>query len=95
MAWMRILAKCLAFSHTGSELVGRGPLPLFWPGLIPRNLLFLTVVLAHLICRALPPPGSDEKDGGLLFGLAVAVGSLVVLAYRWRQLPYVDGWSAR
>jgi len=28
-------------------------------------------------------------DGGLLFGLAVAValGALVVLAYRWRQLP--------
>ena len=31
-------------------------------------------------------------DGGLLFGLAlaVAVGSLIVLALRWRQLPFVS-----
>lgn len=36
-------------------------------------------------------PQTGAGDGGLLFGLAVAVafGSLVVLAYRWRQLPYV------
>jgi hypothetical protein len=36
-------------------------------------------------------PVTGEGDGGLLFGLAlaVAVGSLVVLAFRWRQLPYV------
>jgi hypothetical protein len=35
-------------------------------------------------------PGSNETDGGLLFGLAlaVAVGSLVVLAYRWRERPW-------
>ncbi len=34
-------------------------------------------------------PATGESDGGLLFGLAliVAVGSLVVLAFRWRQLP--------
>jgi LPXTG-motif cell wall-anchored protein len=37
-------------------------------------------------------PATGESDGGLLFGLAVAVavGSLVVLALRWRQLPLVD-----
>jgi hypothetical protein len=37
-------------------------------------------------------PGSEEKDGGLLFGLAllVALGSAVVLGCRWRQLPYVS-----
>ena len=36
-------------------------------------------------------PGSQERDGGLLFGLAVAVavGSLVVLAFRRRELPFV------
>jgi uncharacterized membrane protein YphA (DoxX/SURF4 family) len=37
-------------------------------------------------------PDTGEGDGGFLFGLAVAVavGSLVVLWYRWRQLPYID-----
>jgi ADP-ribosylglycohydrolase len=34
---------------------GRGPLPLFWPGLVPRNLLFLLVVLLHALRRLLPP----------------------------------------
>jgi len=36
-------------------------------------------------------PETGEGDGGLLFGLAVAVavGSLVVLAVRWRDLPVV------
>jgi uncharacterized membrane protein YphA (DoxX/SURF4 family) len=36
-------------------------------------------------------PDTGACDGGLLFGLAlaVAVGSLVVLAFRWRELPYV------
>jgi uncharacterized membrane protein YphA (DoxX/SURF4 family) len=38
-------------------------------------------------------PATGESDGGLLFGLAllVAIGSLVVLAYRWRQLPLPTG----
>ncbi|MEO2092005.1 MAG: DoxX family protein [Gemmataceae bacterium] len=37
-------------------------------------------------------PDTGEWDGGLLFGLAVAVavGSLVVLAVRWKQLPFVN-----
>jgi uncharacterized membrane protein YphA (DoxX/SURF4 family) len=37
-------------------------------------------------------PATGEGDGGLLFGLAltVAVGSLVVLAFRWRKLPFVQ-----
>jgi uncharacterized membrane protein YphA (DoxX/SURF4 family) len=37
-------------------------------------------------------PATGEGDGGLLFGLAVlvAVGSAVVLAFRWWQLPYVS-----
>jgi hypothetical protein len=35
-------------------------------------------------------PGSNEKDGGLLFGLAllVAGGSAVVLTFRWKELPW-------
>jgi uncharacterized membrane protein YphA (DoxX/SURF4 family) len=41
-------------------------------------------------------PATGESDGGLLFGLAlaVAIGSLVVLAFRWRQLPFVNSWVA-
>ena len=42
-------------------------------------------------------PDTGEGDGGLLFGLAVAVavGSLVVLAFRWRQLPFVGRFRER
>jgi ADP-ribosylglycohydrolase len=32
-----------------------GPVPYFWPGLLPRNLLFLGVVLAHGFRRLAPP----------------------------------------
>jgi uncharacterized membrane protein YphA (DoxX/SURF4 family) len=37
-------------------------------------------------------PDTGEGDGGLLFGLALAVaaGALVVLWYRWKQLPFID-----
>ncbi len=40
---------------------------------------------------AVTNPDTGEGDGGLLFGLAVVVAlcSLVVLAYRWRDLPLV------
>jgi ADP-ribosylglycohydrolase len=34
---------------------GTGPVPLFWPGLIPRNLFFLATVLVHGLRRVLPP----------------------------------------
>jgi hypothetical protein len=36
-------------------------------------------------------PATGEADGGFLFGLAVlvAIGSAVVLVFRWRQLPFV------
>jgi ADP-ribosylglycohydrolase len=55
-AWLRALAGRLAdqFPREG-DAVRRGPLPLFWPGLVPRNLLFLAVVLAHGFRRLLPP----------------------------------------
>lgn len=41
-------------------------------------------------------PATGEGDGGLLFGLAlaVAVGSLVVLAVRRSELPLVGKWFA-
>ena len=56
VAWMRALASRLAIqfpAHDGPEF--RGPQPLFWPGLIPRNLMFLVIVLMHGFRRLLPP----------------------------------------
>ncbi len=52
--WMRALAVRLAnqFSTNGTA---QKPQPLFWPGLIPRNLLFLSIVLLHGFRRLLPP----------------------------------------
>jgi uncharacterized membrane protein YphA (DoxX/SURF4 family) len=51
-------------------------------------------ILTHLTSLGVEVknPDTGAGDGGLLFGLAlaVAVGSLVVLAYRWRQLPLID-----
>ena len=40
---------------------------------------------------AIKDPATGESDGGLLFGLAVvvAVGSLVVLGFRWAELPFI------
>src|SRR5581483_10578410 len=70
--------------------------------LIPRTaalgaaLALLTIsgaIFTHLTSLgiAVTDPTTGEGDGGLLFGLAVAVavGSVVVLAHRWRQLPLV------
>jgi uncharacterized membrane protein YphA (DoxX/SURF4 family) len=36
-------------------------------------------------------PATGEGDGGLLFGLAlvVALGSILVLVFRWRELPFL------
>jgi ADP-ribosylglycohydrolase len=55
-AWLRSLAGRLAdqFPLRG-EPVAQRPLHLFWPGLVPRNLFFLAVVLAHGFRRLLPP----------------------------------------
>jgi ADP-ribosylglycohydrolase len=47
VGWLRGLAEQLA--------VGGRPVALFWPGLVPRNLFFLLVVLAHGFRRLLPP----------------------------------------
>jgi len=50
LAWMRRLAARVAAGETR-------PLPLFWPALLPRNLLFLVLVLGHGFRRLLPPYG--------------------------------------
>jgi ADP-ribosylglycohydrolase len=50
--WMVNLADRLAVSVTRP---GARPLPLFWPGLIPRNILFMVTVLVHGVRRMLPP----------------------------------------
>lgn len=54
--WMHALAERLMrqFHPTGrAEAVG--PQPLFWIGLIPRNLLFAVVVVLHGLRRLFPP----------------------------------------
>lgn len=56
IGWMRRLAERLGqqFPPSGSG-VSQHPVPLFWPGLLPRNLLFFSVVLLHAFRRLLPP----------------------------------------
>ncbi len=49
VVWMRRLAERLA---NPPDL---RPLPFFWPGLLPRNALFLSVVFMHVLRRWLPP----------------------------------------
>jgi ADP-ribosyl-[dinitrogen reductase] hydrolase len=56
VTWMHRLAERLVQQfQAGGSPVRQGPLPLFWPGLVPRNLFFLSVVLAHGFRRLLPP----------------------------------------
>ena len=59
VGWLRALAAQLAEQFPGgATAAGRpagGPVPLFWPGLLPRNLLFVSVVFFHVLRRALPP----------------------------------------
>jgi ADP-ribosylglycohydrolase len=56
VAWMRSLADRLAkqFPRDGTA-DNQKPLPLFWPAILPRNLLFLSIVLLHGFRRLLPP----------------------------------------
>jgi uncharacterized membrane protein YphA (DoxX/SURF4 family) len=55
-------------------------------GAISTHLTSLGIQIAD------PPTG--KSDGGLLFGLAVtvALGSVAVLCFRWRQLPLIKSW---
>lgn len=54
VGWMRQLGDRL-----GQSLAGEGKrsnsIPLLWPGLVPRNLLFTATVLYHGVRRLLPP----------------------------------------
>jgi ADP-ribosylglycohydrolase len=52
VTWMRGLAARLDRLLAGQR---PGPLRLFWPALLPRNLFFLAVVLGHIVRRLLPP----------------------------------------
>jgi len=50
--WLQQLAQRLA-QHCAGE--AQQPLPLFWPAIIPRNVLFMFLVLGHGFRRLLPP----------------------------------------
>ena len=54
IAWMRQLAQRLAADRF-SAIKSPRPLPLAWPAVPVRNLLFLIVVLIHGLRRLLPP----------------------------------------
>jgi len=55
--WMKQLAERLArrFPLAQRPDPGAGPMRLCWPALLPRNLAFLGIVLAHGLGRLLPP----------------------------------------
>jgi ADP-ribosyl-[dinitrogen reductase] hydrolase len=56
--WMRQLATRLAQASEARRANGSvapRPMPLFWPAVLIRNLVFLTVVLLHGFRRLLPP----------------------------------------
>jgi ADP-ribosylglycohydrolase len=56
VAWMRRLAERLAQEFPAQGVgKGEGPVRFFWPGVLPRNLLFLLIVLGHVGRRLLPP----------------------------------------
>jgi ADP-ribosylglycohydrolase len=56
VGWLERLAERLARQFpSGGEPERSGPLPLFWPGLLARNLAFLLIVLGHGLRRLLPP----------------------------------------
>jgi uncharacterized membrane protein YphA (DoxX/SURF4 family) len=62
-------------------------------GAVLAGGLISGAIMTHLTSLGIEVknPTTGEGDGGLLFGLAVtvAVGSLVVLWYRWKELPVV------
>ena len=51
-AFIEQLARRLAEQKAASQPLG--PVPYFWPGIIPRNLLFILVVLIHGLRRLFP-----------------------------------------
>lgn len=63
VSWMKALADRLATRFPGEGRTGSdaGELPLFWPAVLFRNIVFLAIVLAHGF-RRLFPPYSDGRD---------------------------------
>jgi ADP-ribosylglycohydrolase len=56
VSWMRRLSLRLARRIDQDNAVNdTGPLRLFWPGLIARNILFTLIILLHGFRRLLPP----------------------------------------
>jgi ADP-ribosyl-[dinitrogen reductase] hydrolase len=56
MPWIEAVAERLTRQfHDGSISDVIGPQPIFWPGIVPRNLLFAIVVVLHALRRLLPP----------------------------------------
>jgi ADP-ribosylglycohydrolase len=59
ITWMKALGKrlTLTFGQEKPPIAGEtvGPLPLFWPAIPVRNLIFLAIALAHGFRRMLPP----------------------------------------
>jgi ADP-ribosyl-[dinitrogen reductase] hydrolase len=53
VAFIRTLANRLSLQSNSTEVLG--PVRYFWPGIFPRNLLFLCVVLLHGFRRLFPP----------------------------------------
>jgi len=55
VGWMERLAVRLSAQFpSGGELRRSGPQPLFWPGLMLRNVVFLLIVLGHGFRRLIP-----------------------------------------
>jgi ADP-ribosyl-[dinitrogen reductase] hydrolase len=52
VSWLHAVAGALAEAQEGRHA---RPVPWFWPGIVPRNLMFVVVVLLHGFRRLLPP----------------------------------------
>jgi uncharacterized membrane protein YphA (DoxX/SURF4 family) len=67
-------------------------------GAVLSLLVMCGAILTHLTSLgiAIVNPATGESDGGLLFGLAllVAAGSVVVLSFRWKELPFLRRLAA-
>ncbi|HMY20549.1 MAG TPA: ADP-ribosylglycohydrolase, partial [Polyangium sp.] len=60
VSWMRTLGARLTATFEPKDaptqaLDSTGPLPLFWPAIPIRNMVFLGIALAHGFRRMLPP----------------------------------------
>jgi hypothetical protein len=68
-------------------------------GAVLSLLVISGAIFTHLTSLGIQvvDPATGKGDGGLLFGLAltVAVGSVLVLAFRWRQLPFMQAFTGR